>query len=108
MKSTAVIVNTARGELIDEAALVAALRERRIRGAALDVFEPEPLPETSLLRTLPNVFLTPHVAGLTDESARRMSIEAVEETLRILSGRRPLALVNPAVWDGFLEKRPLR
>jgi D-3-phosphoglycerate dehydrogenase len=108
MKPTAVLVNTARGELVNEQALVEALRAGRIRGAALDVFEPEPLSATSPLKSLPNVLLTPHVAGLTDDSARRMSVRAAEEALRILSGRRPLSFVNPAVWDGFLAKHALR
>ena len=63
MKPTAVIINTARGPLIQEAALVKALKEKTIAGAALDVFEVEPLPESSLLRTFDNVFLAPHNAN---------------------------------------------
>lgn len=61
MKSDAILINTSRGAIIDESALIEALRERRLGGAGLDVFSTEPLPETSELRTLPNVLLTPHV-----------------------------------------------
>lgn len=68
LKPTAFVVNTARGALIDEAALVEWLREKRIAGAGLDVFETEPLPAGHPLATLPNVLLTPHCAGMTPDS----------------------------------------
>jgi D-3-phosphoglycerate dehydrogenase len=96
-KPTAVLINTARGDLIDDAALIAALEWGRLRAAALDVFEPEPPPAGHPLLSAPNLFLTPHIAGLTGESARRMSVEAAEETLRLLRGEPPLSLVNPTV-----------
>lgn len=67
MKPTAFIVNTARGGLIDEEALIEALKERRIRGAALDVLKEEPLPDDHVLRTLDNVILTPHLAGMAGD-----------------------------------------
>lgn len=87
MKRTALIVNTARGELIDSAALEEALANRRIAGAALDVFEEEPLPATSRLRTLPNVILTPHAAWYSDQATERVQMLAADEVDRALSGR---------------------
>ncbi len=73
MKKGAVLVNTARGGVVDEAALAVALREGRIAGAALDVFEREPLPAGSVLADVPNLLLTPHIAGVTVESNERVS-----------------------------------
>lgn len=98
MKPTAVLINTARGGLIDEAALVQALEARQIAAAALDVFETEPLPE-SPLRHLDQVVLTPHVAGLSAEAVRAMSERAVENVLAVLAGRDPGPgfLLNPEV-----------
>jgi D-3-phosphoglycerate dehydrogenase len=84
MKTTAFLVNTARGELVDEAALVAAVKEKRIAGAAIDVFAEEPLPKESPLRGLDRVLLTPHLAASTSEAQRRVAIEictAVREAL---------------------------
>ena len=89
------MVNTARGPLVDEAALARALRERWIAGAALDVFEVEPLPADSPLRGLENVILTPHVAGTTAQSRLAMARMATENAARVLRGEAPLACVNP-------------
>ncbi|MGH6886046.1 MAG: NAD(P)-dependent oxidoreductase, partial [Geminicoccales bacterium] len=75
MKPTAVLINTARGELVDEAALAEALRERRIGGAAIDVFATEPLPADSPLRGLDRVILTPHLAASTAEAQERVAVE---------------------------------
>ncbi len=75
MKPTAFLVNTARGELVDEGALVAAVKEKRIAGAAIDVFAEEPLPKESPLRGLDRVLLTPHLAASTSEAQRRVAIE---------------------------------
>ena len=99
VKPGAVLINAARGDLIDEAALLATLNDGRLRAAALDVFEPEPLPPGHPFLSHPGLFLTPHIAGGSDESGRRMSVESAEETLRILRGQKPLALVNPESWD---------
>lgn len=75
MKEKAVLINTARGGIIDEAALIDALREGSIRGAAIDVFESEPLTPalSASFDRVPNLILTPHIAGVTEESNRRVS-----------------------------------
>jgi D-3-phosphoglycerate dehydrogenase len=78
MKKGAVIVNTARGGLIDDAALVAALESGHLAGAALDVFEPEPLPADSILRKAPNILLTPHLGASTKEAQTRVALEIAE------------------------------
>ena len=104
MKPDAWLINAARGEIVDDAALVAALTQQRIAGAALDVFVDEPLPEDSPYRDLDNVILTPHTAGMTGESIRRMSIGSAEEVIRVLSDQKPENLVNPEVWEN--RRRP--
>ena len=87
MKPTAYIINIARGSVIDEAALTKALKEKWIAGAGLDVFEKEPLPQDSELWTLPNVIITPHVAGLMpDYNARAMEVFC-ENLRRYLAGQ---------------------
>ncbi|MBX6745111.1 MAG: hydroxyacid dehydrogenase [Acetobacteraceae bacterium] len=85
MKLGAVLVNTARGGVVDEAALAAALREGRLGGAALDVFETEPLPAGSPLADTPNLLLTPHIAGVTQESNTRVSSLIAERVLVALA-----------------------
>lgn len=85
MKPGAVLINTARGGIIDEAALAAALRSGALRGAAIDVFGQEPLPAGSPLADAPNLILTPHIAGLTQEANERVSslvAQRVDEALR--------------------------
>jgi len=89
MKATAVVVNTSRGQVIDEKALYRALRERRIRGAALDVFEEEPTPLDNPLLTLDNMVVTPHCASATWETRRKMAETAVGNIKAFLEGRRP-------------------
>ncbi len=105
MKSTAFLVNVARGPVVDQAALVAALRQRRIAGAGLDVFEQQPLAPDDALLELDNVVLTPHLAGLSVESMRRMSVIAAEDTLRILAGDKPVNFFNPEAWPAALKRR---
>jgi D-3-phosphoglycerate dehydrogenase len=106
MKPDAFLVNTSRGGVIDEAALVQCLQERRIAGAGLDVYAREPLPEDSPLKGLDNVFLTPHTAALTRECVTRVAVEAARATLEVFQGKKPDGLVNPEVlthprWQGF-------
>ena len=95
MKAEAFLVNTARGSLVDEAALVDLLREKRLAGAALDVFETEPLPSGHLLTTLPNVLLTPHAAGMTPEVIHTGLAMTVENIENFLKGA-PTHVVAPA------------
>jgi D-3-phosphoglycerate dehydrogenase / 2-oxoglutarate reductase len=95
MKETAFLINVGRGPVIDEAALVEALRNETIAGAMLDVYEHYRLEPGHPLLSLPNAVLTPHLAGSTRESRKRAGIIAAEETLRMLEGQRPLNLVNP-------------
>ena len=98
MRPGALVVNTARGGLIDEDALLAALRSGRLGGAALDVFAAEP-PAGSPLLALPNVVATPHVAGLSPASVEEMTRRAAASVLDVLAGRRPPDVANPAVFD---------
>jgi (S)-sulfolactate dehydrogenase len=84
MKPGAVLVNTARGGIVDEAALVAALKEGRLGGAALDVFAEEPLRDGALFRDVPNLIATPHIAGVTHECNVRISRMTVEAVARAL------------------------
>jgi D-3-phosphoglycerate dehydrogenase / 2-oxoglutarate reductase len=98
MKPSAFLLNTSRGALIDEEALTAALMERRIGGAGLDVFVQEPLAPTSKLVTLHNVVLSPHVAGSAAEALERTALQVAAQVVDVLVGRRPPHLVNPEVW----------
>lgn len=93
MKPSAILVNTGRGALVDEAALTAALRERKIRGAGLDVFEREPLPENSPLLSLDNVVLTPHIASATARTRLEMSMLAARNLVNALYGKPIPALI---------------
>ncbi len=87
MKSTALLVNVARGDICNEVALVRALEEKRIAGAALDVFHQEPLPADHLLWRLPNVFISPHSAGLTPQYDERAATIFEENLRRYLAGK---------------------
>jgi len=99
MKPTAFLINCSRGAVVDESALYAALREGRIAGAGIDVFDPEPPASTNPLFGLPNVIVTPHIAGVSQETTRRLSLAAGEQVMRVLADERPPRLVNPEVWD---------
>lgn len=98
MRSGSVIVNTARGGMVDEQALVDALRSGHLRGAGLDVFAHEP-PVGHELLELPNVILTPHTAGLSDRSVDEMTRRATASVIDVLQGRRPPDVANPEVFD---------
>jgi glyoxylate reductase len=89
MKTTAIIINTSRGPVIDQDALTEALKTRRIAGAALDVFEEEPVPLTHPLLKLDNLVVTPHIASATWETRRRMAERCAESVRALLEGRRP-------------------
>ena len=96
MRPHAVLVNVSRGAVIETAAIIDALRTRKIGGAALDVFDVQPLLPDNALFDCPNLLLTPHIAGITATSSRAMAVGSAEEMLRILRGEAPLNLVNPA------------
>lgn len=97
MKSEAVLINTSRGGVVDEAALIEALKANKIKGAALDVFEQEPLPEDSPLWTLPNVLISPHVSGFTPQYDERATDLFTENLRRFAAGERLLNLVDRAI-----------
>jgi len=97
----AVVVNTARGELIDQPALVAALESGQIAAAGLDVFEREPVPPDDPILTAPNTIVSGHISSFTDLGLRRTA-EAVLANLReLLAGRLPASCLNPPAWDSL-------
>ncbi|BCH24506.1 dehydrogenase [Mesorhizobium sp. L-8-3] len=106
MKPDALVVNVARGAVIEDAALIASLREGRIGGAALDVFVTQPLPADHAYFSFPNVIVTPHMAGITEESMMRMGTGAAGEAIRVLSGRLPVNLRNPDALERYRRRFP--
>jgi len=92
------LINVARGALIDETALLDALRSGHLAGASLDVFDPEPPVTGHPLFTLPNTICTPHIASYTTASVQRMQVMACEQIASVLCGERPANLVNAEVW----------
>ncbi len=99
MKPSAILVNTSRGEVVDEKALVTALREKRIGGAGLDVFDPEPPAADNPLFDIPGVVLSPHVAGVTEASLRDMALNVAKVVEAVADGRQPETLLNPEIWS---------
>jgi D-3-phosphoglycerate dehydrogenase / 2-oxoglutarate reductase len=106
MKPTAILINTSRGDIIDEPALIAALRQGRLAGAILDTFDGEPLANDSPLRAMPNVLLSPHVAGQTHEALARVGLAAADAIIDELAGRRPAHVFNPQAYDRRAERNP--
>jgi D-3-phosphoglycerate dehydrogenase len=97
MKKTAYLINTSRGAAIDEKALYNALKKRQIAGAALDVYEKEPISPNNPLLRLDNVILTPHVAGISTDIPLRSCRMLAEDVERFLKGEKPLHIINPSV-----------
>ena len=97
MKPTAYFINTARGAVVDEPALIKALQEKWIAGAGLDVFEKEPVDADNPLLKMDNVVVTPHSAGYSDVSFKRVRTSVGQEAARVLSGRWPKNVVNKIV-----------
>lgn len=105
LKPTAVVVNASRGAVIDEAALLRALREGRLAGAALDVFEgASPQPGDALM-AVDKLMITPHMAGNTVDAHTRIGAECVAQVIQILNGERPTNFVNPKVWERYQTRR---
>ncbi|MBM4023470.1 MAG: 3-phosphoglycerate dehydrogenase, partial [Planctomycetes bacterium] len=97
MRPGVIVINCARGEIVDTAAMVEALRGGHVRGYGTDVLEVEPPPADHPLLRLPNCIVTPHVGSRTCESVQRQALAAVENLIRGLHGEPPLAQVNPEV-----------
>lgn len=99
MKESAYLINTSRGQVIDQAALVEALRTDRIAGAALDVFEREPVPQSDPILSLPNAIVLPHIGSATRETRAAMLNLAIDNMLAVLRGETPECIVNPEVLE---------
>ena len=95
MKSTAILINTARGGVVDTDALIDALKNNKIRGAGLDVFETEPLPANHTLTALDNVVLTPHAGYYSEESLYELKTRPVQNAADVLAGKLPQNIINP-------------
>ena len=111
MKPTAVLVNTARGPLVDQAALYQTLAERRIAGAALDVTDPEPMAPDDPLLALDNVVVTPHIASASVVTRSRMALLAAQNLLAALGGQVPRDTANPEIahrWRAAFRRRQAR
>lgn len=98
MKPGSILVNTSRGPVVDESALIEALKDGHLGGAGLDVYDPQPPSAGNPLLHMDQVVLTPHVASLTHEGRRRMGLTVVDDVLCVLRGERPRYLANPDVW----------
>jgi D-3-phosphoglycerate dehydrogenase / 2-oxoglutarate reductase len=104
MRPGALLVNTCRGGLVDEAAVADALRVGRLAGAALDVFETEPLPADSPLRSLPNLLLSPHAAWYSQDSLAALPVRAAQQVVDFLAGLDVPSIVNPE-YAGHVAQR---
>lgn len=108
MKRTAYLVNTGRGALVDEAALVRALGEGWIAGAAVDVYTSEPLPAQSPLRFVPNLLLSPHQSSYARGAGERVSLAAAQSILDLMNGTQPQNVLNPDVFASSALRSSLR
>ena len=108
MKGSAYFINTARAALVDYDALFKVLKERKIAGAALDVYPTEPLPTDSPFRTLSNVVLSPHLAGATREVVEHHSKMVVDDLLGLLDGKVATRIANPEVMQSFMKSGGLK
>lgn len=106
MKPGALLVNVSRGPVVDDHALIEALSSGHLGGAALDVFSTQPLPADHPYLAFENVIVTPHMAGITEESMMRMGVGAAEEAIRVLNGELPLNLRNPEVVEHYRRRFP--
>ncbi|MFM7035988.1 MAG: NAD(P)-dependent oxidoreductase, partial [Planctomycetia bacterium] len=97
MKPGVIIINCARGEIVNTADIAAALRSGRVRGYGTDVLDREPPPADHPLTTLPNCIVTPHIGSRTHESVQRQAMAAVTNLINVMRGEKPLAQVNPEV-----------
>jgi D-3-phosphoglycerate dehydrogenase len=104
MKPGSYLINTARGSVIDEPSLIEALRARRLAGAALDVFEDEPLALDNPLRAVDNVILTPHMIGHSEELLESIGSVGAENVRRVLRGETPLYVKNPDVLPAWTAR----
>lgn len=105
MKRTAIVINTARGPIIDSEALYTALKEGQIAGAGLDVTDPEPIPPDSPLLTLENLVICPHIASASVATRTKMALMAAENLIAGLQGQRPPNLVNPEALERSINHR---
>jgi D-3-phosphoglycerate dehydrogenase len=105
MKPTAILINTSRGPVVDEEALARALRENRLAGAALDVWEEEPIAADNPLLKMDNVIATPHAAYYSSAAVAQIPGRCGEEVARVLTGKRPLNVVNPDVYAPGAPRR---
>ncbi len=104
MQPHAYFITTARGFIHDEAALLEALRDKRIAGAGLDVWSKEPPPPEHPLLQFDNVLASPHTAGVTREARENMGRIAAEQMLDALDGKRPPRIINPEVWPDYVKR----
>ncbi|MBL8895716.1 MAG: dehydrogenase, partial [Rhizobiales bacterium] len=104
LKRGSILINVSRGPVVDEAGLIDALQTEHLWGAALDVFNTQPLPSDHAFFSFDNVIITPHMAGITEESMARMGTGAIAEALRVLRGELPVNLVNPDVVTAYRKR----
>lgn len=99
MKPGAMLINTARGALVETEALIEAVNSGHLRGAAMDVFEKEPIGADHPYASAPGILLSPHIGGASEEAMQRTATQVAGQVLDVLAGRRPEHLVNPEIWE---------